>query len=438
MSTVTAGSPAQPATAVKPEPTFAARWTVIGAISVAMFGSYYAFDAIGPLAPLLRRQLQFSDSEIGLLQASYSLPNIFVLLAVGLFIDRVGARRSMLLFGVVIFAGVAVSTSSARVPVMAAGRLIFGIGGEALAMATHVAIARWFLRSELSLAFALRTSACRLGSLAAQTSPLWAAAAYVYWRWPLLIALAFASLCVVGTGLYWLFESRGERRFDLGPATHSGRFALQDIFRFNRSFWLLAGLCVAFYSCIFPFQTFGQKFLIDSRNVSPGTASLLIGMEPLFSMMLMPVFGHLVDRYGHRASFMMAGSLILVPVFPMLAYTDIPPVVPMVMLGLAFALVPAVLWMSIVFVVDRSRLGFASGIVDAVQQLGLVAANLLIGWSNDRSLASAANPAGYRHGLWLFTGFALLAVTISIALRRVESGPHGHGLETLRARGSHG
>jgi hypothetical protein len=103
-------------------------------------------------------------------------------------------------------------------------------------------------------------------------------------------------------------------------------------------------------------------------------------------------------------------------------------------MGTAFSLVPAVLWMSIVFVVDRSRLGFASAVVDAMQQLGLVAGNLLIGWSNDRSLASAANPAGYRPGLLMFTSFAVLAVLTAIALRRVETGPDAHGLETLTAR----
>ena len=65
-------------------------------MGVAVYGSYYAFDAIGPLAPVLSRQLRFTDSQIGLLQASYSLPNVFILLAAGLIIDRVGARKSML------------------------------------------------------------------------------------------------------------------------------------------------------------------------------------------------------------------------------------------------------------------------------------------------------------------------------------------------------
>jgi MFS family permease len=421
-------------TTVKPEPTFAARWTVLGAIGVAMYGSYYAFDVIGPLAPVLTRQLHFSDSQIGLLQASYSLPNVFVLLAAGLIIDRIGAKRSMLAFGVIILAGLVVTALTPRIAVMAAGRLILGIGGEALAMATHVAIARWFLRTELSLAFALRTSVCRLGSLSAQTSPTWAAAAYGYWQWPLLMSVGFGSFCVIGTALYWILESRWQGRFEVGSTEHASTFALRDLLQFNRSFWLLAALCVSFYACIFPFQTFGQKFLINTHHATPGSASLLIGMEPLFSLLLMPVFGHLVDRKGRRSLFMMIGSLILVPVFLMLAYTDIPPAIPLAMMGIAFALVPAVLWMSVVFVVDRSRLGFASAVVDAVQQVGLVGANLLIGWTNDRWLADAANPAGYRPGMWLFTAFAGVAVFAAIVLRWVETGPHAHGLETLTAR----
>ena len=255
-----------------------------------------------------------------------------------------------------------------------------------------------------------------------------------YWRWPLLLSMAIGSLCVVGTALYWLLDSRGERRFTFGTSEGHGTSSLRDLYRFDRSFWLLAALGMAFYACIFPFQTFGQKFLIDTRLFTPQKASLLIGMEPLFLLILMPVFGHLVDRHGRRALFMSVGSLLLVPVFPMLAYTDVPPVVPMAMMGIAFALVPAVLWMSIVFVVERSHLGFASAVVDAIQQAGLVGANLLIGWSNDHSLAGAAHPEGYRPGLWIFTALSVLAVLFAIGLWRVESGPRTHGLETLTAR----
>jgi len=415
----------------KPAPARAYRWSVLLAMSVAIYGTYYAFDAIGPLAPLLSRQLGFSDADIGLLQASYSLPNVFILLAAGLIIDRFGAKNTILAFTAIVFVGLVVQALSPRLTIMAAGRLIVGIGAESFAMATHVAIARWFFGGELSLAFGVRSSFARLGSLSAQTSPTWARAAYSYWQYPLLISVGFGALCLIGGVLHWILDWRGDKRYELSVPERKAAWALRDVFRFNRSFWLLAALCVTFYGCIFPFQTFGQKFLIEARGSSPQAASLLIGMEPLFSMMGMPVFGYLVDRYGKRALSMTCGSFLLIPVFVMLAYTDIPPVIPMAMMGIAFALVPAVLWMAIVFVVDRSRLGFASAVVDAIQQIGLVCVNLLIGWSNDHWLASAANPSGYRPGMWIFTILAGFAVFFALWLRRVETGPHAHGLETV-------
>lgn len=130
----------------------------------------------------------------------------------------------------------------------------------------------------------------------------------------------------------------------------------------------------------------------------------------------------------------MFGSLLIVPVFPMLAYTNIPPVVPMAMMGVAFALVPAVMWPALVYVVERSRQGLANGMLDTVQQAGLVAINLLIGWANDHWLASAQNVAGYRAGLLMFTGIAVLAVVCAFALWKAETGPQAHGLETITTR----
>ena len=420
-------------TDARPTPTRSARWIVLVAMSVAVYGSYYAFDYIGPLAPVLSRQLHFSDSEIGLLQAVYSLPNIVAMLVCGVVIDRLGTRKSMAIFSSIVFVGLVVTALSPRLAVMAAGRLIVGSGAEALVLASNVAVARWFWRSELSLGFAVRSSFCRLGSFSAQVSPTWAAAAYAYWQWPLLIGVAFGGFCLVGSVLYWILDKRGERRFELGHTVSHERFVLAEVFRFNRSFWLIAALCVTFYGCIFPFQTFGQKLLIESHHLSPQTASLLVGMEPLFSMFGMPLFGFVADRYGRRSLFMTFGSLLIVPVFLMLAYTNIPPVVPMAMMGVAFAMVPAIMWPALAYVVDRSRLGLANGMLDTTQQIGLVVINLLIGWANDHWLASAANPGGYNASLWIFTAIAGLAVVCAMLLRRVETGPHAHGLETITA-----
>jgi MFS family permease len=423
----------QPGTLSKPAPTRFYRWIVLLAMSVAVYGSYYAFDYIGPLAPLLSRQLHFSDSQIGLLQAVYSFPNIVAMLVCGVVIDRIGTRRSMAVFSVLVFAGLAITAISPRIGIMSSGRLLVGTGAEALALASNVAIARWFWHNDLSLGFGVRSIFLRLGSFTAQISPTWAPRAYNYWQWPLLLGVGFGGFCLIGATLYWLLDVRGERRFTLGHAAGHGPVVVRDIFRFNRSFWLICLLCITFYGCIFPFETFGQKFLIEARGVSPQTASLLVGMEPFFSMIGSPIFGYLVDRYAHRSLFMVFGSLLIVPVFLMLGYTNIPPVIPMAMMGVAFALVPSVMWPALAYVVNRSRLGIANGMLDTIQQIGLVVINLMIGVANDRWLASAANPSGYHASMWMFTTIAVLAVVCALALWRVETGPEAHGLETIVA-----
>lgn len=417
--------------AKQPEPSRRARWLVLAVIGIACYGGYYAFDYIGPLAPLLSRQLHFSNTDIGLLQAVYSLPNIVAMLVCGVIIDRLGTRKSLSIFGVLIFIGLLITALSPRLAVMIVGRLFVGSGGEALALSANVGVARWFWRSELSLAYGLRGSAARLGSLSAQVSPAWAPRAYTYWRWPLLLGVAFGGLCLLGAAIYWALDKRGERRFALGHEARATKIPLREVFRFNRSFWLIAALCFTFYGCIFPFETFGQKFLIEARHVSPQTAALLVGMEPFFSLVGMPLFGLLVDRYARRSLLMILGSLLIVPVFPMLAFTQVRPVIPMAMMGVAFALVPAVMWPALVYVVEKSRLGLANGMLDSVQQLGLVIINLLIGRANDHWRASAQNAAGYHAGLVIFTGIAVLAVVMAYALWRVETGPSAHGLETI-------
>jgi MFS family permease len=418
---------------VRPEPSRTYRWAVLLAMSLAVYGSYYAFDCIGPLAPLLSRQLDFSNSSIGLLQAIFSFPNIVMVLIGGIIIDRIGARRAVFLFGSTTFVGLVVTALTPHLAVMATGRLIVGVGAESLAIATIAGNARWFRDKELSLSYGVKATIERFGTLSAQTSPARAGALYVYWQWPLLLAVGFGVFCVAGAAIYWVLEARAERYYDLGSEGNTDRIVWREAFRFSRSYWLIVLMCVTFYCGIFPFQTFAQKFLIEARGIAPGKASLMVGVLPFFSMIGTPLFGLLADRMARRSLLMIFGSVLLVPVYLMMAYGLVPLALPIAMMGLAFSLVPAVMWPCIAYVVEPRRLGFAYGLMDAVQQLGLVCMNLLVGWSNDHFSASASNPAGYHAGMWLFSMVGLFALAFGIWLRRTETGPKGHGLETITA-----
>jgi MFS family permease len=422
----------------RPEPTRGYRWAVLLTMAMAAYGSYYAFDFIGPMAPLLTRQLNFTNSNIGLLQAVYSLPNIVMVLFGGWIIDRIGAMRSVMLFAIITFVGLVVTALTPHLWVMAAGRLIVGAGAESLALATIVGNARWFRGKELSLSSGVKATILRFGSLTAQVSPTWGARFYTHWQGPLFLSVGFGGLCVVFAALYWILETRGEKRFDLGDAAATKKptkVPLRGIFSFPPSFWIISLMCVTFYSGIFPFQTFAQKFFIQAKDATPQSASLLVGMLTLFTMVGTPLFGALADRIGKRALLMIVGSAMLIPVYLIMAYTNVPLTIPMAVMGIAFSLVPAVMWPAIAYVVEERRLGFAIGVMDAIQQLGLFLFNLMIGGANDHWEASVANPTGYAPGMWIFSATALAALLLGVVLRRIETGPHGHGLETFTVRG---
>src|SRR3954469_15061059 len=102
------------------------------AISLASVGNYYVYDSIGPVADLLSSQLGFSDTQIGTLNAIYSLPNIFLVLVGGMLCDRFSARLVAVVTAAICLLGAILTALGSHFPVMAAGRLLFGLGAESM------------------------------------------------------------------------------------------------------------------------------------------------------------------------------------------------------------------------------------------------------------------------------------------------------------------
>ena len=440
----------------RPEPSRPFRWLVLFFVSLTMFGNYYVYDCIAPIADLLTKQLGFSDSNIGLLQAIYSAPNVIMVLIGGYIVDRIGTRKAIFIFGALCFIGSVVTCLSGVLAAMATGRLIFGLGAESLIVAVTTAVAKWFRGKELSFAFGINLMLSRAGSLLAQLSPSWAGFAYNYWRNPLFISVGFAAFCVIGAIIYWALEVYAEKRFRVGQAGATDKVVFGDIKTFGLSYWYIVALCVTFYSAIFPFETFAYKFFMGAHGVTREAGGDLVGMLTLFTMFGTPIFGLFVDKLGKRALLMMMGSVLLIPVYLMMAYLrsagfitvyllsaenghlgfvphHLPPilVLTMAMMGIAFSLVPAILWPSVAYLVDQPKLGTAYGLMTMIQNIGLTGFNLIVGWANDHSHASPDNPQGYALGMWIFSILGFLGLTFAFLLRQRELGPRGHGLETI-------
>jgi MFS family permease len=424
-----------PALAVKNPPPAVWRWSVLVAISVAMFGNYYVYDSIAPVADSLQKLLGFSDTQIGTLNAIYSLPNIIVVLIGGVIVDRFGTRLSTLFFALICSGGAVVTAMSPSFPVMAAGRLIFGLGAESMIVAITVAIGQWFVGRQLGFAFGVNLSIARAGSYSADYSTTWFKHLYDQgWQPPLMLAAVMSFVAVAACIVYYWMDRRVARAFDVPQPSASDRFVWSDLWRFDRSFWYIIGLCVTFYSVIFPFRsTFAIKYFQHAHSVTLQEAGALNGYVFLAAIVATPLFGLMADRLGHRAAFMSIGCFLLAAVFPILAYTDAPLWVTTVMIGIAFSLVPAIIWPAVPYLVEPNRLGTAYGLMTMVQAMGLTSINLLAGALNDYYRASETNPAGYTPMLWLFLFLSLFGFVFAYALRVRETGPQGHGLETIKA-----
>lgn len=418
-----------------PAPPPGYRWIVLLACSAAMFGCYYVFDALYPVTDALQKELHFTDTQVGLLDTAYNVAALLTLIAGGVLIDRLGTARSALLFaaigalGTLLIAVLPALFPGSPVIAMAAGRFVLGVGSELFIVAATTVVGRWFRAKEISFALAIQLLIGRFGSYAADNSPGFAAKLFTGWQPPLLLAASVGASWFVFAAVYSYLEGRAAQRYGVKQAGGADKLVLADLFKFGRSYWCVVGLCVAFYATIFPFRTFGNLYLMQAHGTTDAVAGNLKSWLPLLSMIGMPLFGLAADKVGRRATMMVAGAALLVPPFLFMGYTQLPLELSMGMLGVAFALVPAVLWPAVTYLVPDTRLGSAYALMTFCQQVGWAGMSWGLGKANDLAGASAENPSGWLPFLWMLAGLASVGLVFALLLWRTERGPNSHGLE---------
>lgn len=393
-------------------------------------GNYYAFDAIAPVADLLRRERGFTQSEIGLLNAVFGLPNIPLSLVGGILIDRIGPARASLGAAAFCFVGAVLTAVGQPYGLMVFGRLLFGIGEETLFISLLAGVAQWFTAGRAALAMALFFSMARVGSYSADISPRWAAGVYAGgWRPPLVLAAVLTGISLTAAIAYWRIDRYRPAQPGGESAGGHGRFDWRDLIGFDRSFWYILGLNVLFASVFFPFRsTFAIEFFQDAKKLSLADAGLVNSWVFFAAIFATPVFGLVADRFGRRAMLLTLGAALMPMTFAILGLTHWSLWISTVLMGLSFSVIPAVIWPSTAMLVEPRRLGAAFGLINVLQSLGMGALNLAAGWLNDTAHAGPRNPSGYDPMLLMFGVFSLAGFLAVAALWRREAGPHGHGL----------
>jgi len=263
------------------------------------------------------------------------------------------------------------------------------------------------------MAFGLNLFLCRAGTYLA----FFALPAMVksFDSWSITLWLVAGICCVsLATMIGYLFVDRhGDKRGMTAIVEDEEEFNLKDVFRLPASFWVISLLCVTYYSAIFPFTAFSTDFFMERYGLSHSSASHLSGVIILFSMLSTWFFGLIIDKVGKRATIMILGSLLMLPCHVLMGYSEIEPIIPMIMLGISFSLVPAALWPALPLMVKEAQLGTAFGVIGMVQNIGLFLFPILAGTIRDTT-------GSYNRSMIMFSCLAGAGLIFSIWLKVLE------------------
>ena len=417
------------------------RFTNLLFISSLSFGSYFAYDIIGAIAPSLIEELKARRATVGTMNTMYSIAAILVVLFGGMLIDKLGTRKASIIFSVLVLAGAAIVWRAHSIPLIFVGRFIFGAGSEPLVVAQSAMLARWFKNKEMAMAFGVQLTVSRLGSLFAFNTGELFTSYFGSFRYALMAAVGACALSLIGNLCYIVLDKRGEKALNLRDESAGDKIVFKDIKEFRPTFWFVTALCFTFYAAVFPFQSLSTDFfhtkwgialtapavggflarvfnnLLHIFSTAGGITSIII----FASMVLAPFAGRLVDRVGKRTTFMVAGALLLIPCHLAMGLTRIYPAYPMILLGFSFVLVPAALWPSVPLIVRSERVGTAFGLMTAIQNIGLGLFPLLNGLLRDRTGSYVASQV-------MFASLGIIGLVFALLLRRADR-REGAGLE---------
>jgi len=327
-----------------------------------------------------------------------------------------------------------------QVFVASVGFAIFAFGIEMAGITVTKVIARWFKGYEMALAMGVQVAVARLGTALAISSTIPLSKYFDSLSAPILLGLGALCIGLIAYLVFCVMDRRlDESIAETGETSNEDKFKMRDILSVisNKGFWLIALLCVLFYSAVFPFLKYATSLMINKYNVAPDLAGLIPAILPFGTILLTPLFGGIYDKKGRGATIMMIGACMLVIIHALFAAPFLNiwwfATLLMIMLGIAFSLVPSAMWPSVPKIIPQNKLGTAYACIFWVQNIGLSLVPLLIGWVLDTycvipSADGAATRYDYTLPMTIFTGFGILAVFVAIMLKR-EDKKKGYGLE---------
>jgi nitrate/nitrite transporter NarK len=432
---------------------------------------YYLTDAMAPLQERLQANLGWSASDYGFFTSGYGWFNVFLLMLIfsGMILDKIGVRFTGILgilimlaggfikywaisghvqgtYELTIFSWQAIAPSAKSAVVAGFGFAIFGVGCEMFGIAANKAVVRWFRGKEMALAIGLNTSTGRIGTALAMFTPIPLVKLTGDISSPVILSLFLLGLGLLVFFLFTFMDRKLDKEEADAGVQKDEEFKFSDIVEIgkNRAFWYITALCVLFYSAVFPFIKYATNMIVQKFGISDSFAGYIPALLPASALLLTPLFGGLFDKKGKGATIMIIGSILLVCVhllFSVPSLNSFPIAIGLVMvLGIAFSMVPSAMWPSIAKIIPENKLGTAYSITFWVQNWGLMGVPLLIGVVLDKYCITGTinkivdgkdqviTQYNYTIPMLIFACFGILAILFSFLLKN-EDQKKGYGLE---------
>ena len=396
-----------------------ARWFALILVSLTMFFAYMFVDVLAPLKDLLETQKGWSSENFGAVGGSEFFLNVFAFMLIfsGIILDKIGVRKTALIAGVLMVFGALIKLYGisdlfkpesglyqslngfslfglidplpASATLACIGFAIFGVGVEMAGITVSKTIVKWFKGRELALAMGLEMAIARLGVFAVfRISPYLADGEFI--TKPVALVTAFLLIGLLSFVVYFFLDKKldSQEKIELEKEDPFHISDLKMIFT-SKTFLIVAGLCVLYYSAIFPFQKFASDMLSSRLEISSTAASALFSFFPIGAMILTPLLGFFLDTRGKGATMLIIGAVLMTICHLIFALTPAElfsypiAIVAIIVLGVSFSLVPAALWPSVPKLVDNKVLGSAYSVIFWIQNIGLLVVPLIIGSTLD-------------------------------------------------------
>lgn len=450
------------------------RWTALVLLASAMFFAYIFVDILSPLQEFLQTQHGWDPIAYGRFAGSEPFLNVFVffLIFAGIILDKMGVRFTAILSGTVMVIGASINyyaltegfdASSIKVwfdnnlnlplaawnitpfydgmpasaKLSAIGFMIFGCGAEMAGITVSRGIVKWFKGKEMALAMGIEMAIARVGvAVVVIASPAIASIKPINVSRPLayeLLLLIIGLICFIVYGFMdKKLDAQGVKEEKDDP------FKVSDIGKILslKMFWIVALLCVLYYSAIFPFQKYAINMLQCNLQFSAEQAGLVFFVFPLGAAAVTPFLGNFLDRKGKGATMLILGAMLMIICHLIFAF-----VVPatqsvvityaaIILLGISFSLVPAALWPSVPKLIDDKLIGSAYALIFWIQNIGLYAFPMIIGSVLRSSNPGVTDPLKYNYTapMLVFVSLGVIALILGFLLKALDK-KKGYGLE---------